>query len=158
MLHLKRAAGGRRERGGEDRGNETEPWCVFLLLVATLPACGHLVDESEAIRAAETVGMTDVHITDHSAIFPALRGRDEHDAAAFDIQAKRCMLSSVAAPSSRRAPAGLTTPVPKWPGRRSLGGLSRTGAGTWEARISEGGLWATTYTSSQIQSHRAASA
>jgi len=60
---------------------------MFLLLPFVV-ACGEMVGENHAIRAAEGSGMTDVKVTAKHGLAPTFYGCSKDDAVAFDVQGK----------------------------------------------------------------------
>jgi len=64
---------------------------LFFAIIAgacALTATGYLVDEKNAVKAAEMLGMTEVVVIDRANVLVGMRGCGDQDAARFDVSAK----------------------------------------------------------------------
>lgn len=62
-------------------------WLMFLVVVVIALCRGMLVDESKAVRHLQTLGFSNIEITDKSWLFVPFLGCSEKDAAKFTANA-----------------------------------------------------------------------
>jgi hypothetical protein len=76
------------------REKTKEAWFTFIIFMVVLIAAlfgfglrGSCVDDSQALRAVNTLGFTNAHVVDKSIWFVGFQGCDARDAALFAVQA-----------------------------------------------------------------------
>lgn len=60
---------------------------IMCAVALCISACGFAVDDGEALRAAEALGMRDVHVNDRHEVLHVIAGCSGDDDVAFDVTA-----------------------------------------------------------------------